>query len=96
MVVLKDLVTVTGLRFESVDVERRRRRDVVLSIREELVWDGWLLGSSEMGIIWHIAFTSRYTSRQRALGVEGLDCVVCMTSPSRYLTMYGEIAFSVR
>lgn len=37
MVVLKDLVTVTGLRFVNVDVERRRRRDVVLSIREELV-----------------------------------------------------------
>lgn len=93
---LKVLVMGTEVRFVNVDVERRRRRDVVLSIREELVWDGWLLGSSEMGIIWHVAFASRYTSRQRALGVEGLDCVVCMTSPSRYLTMYGEIAFSVR
>jgi len=47
--VLKDLVTVTGLRFVNVDVERRRRRDVVWSIREELVWNEWILGSSEMG-----------------------------------------------
>lgn len=38
MVVLKDLIIgVVGMRFVSVDVERRRRRDVVLSIREELV-----------------------------------------------------------
>ena len=37
MTVLKVLVMGTEVRFVNVDVERRRRRDVVLSIREELV-----------------------------------------------------------